>query len=157
MWYIRFICPKSMNHFCFYQFHHIHCITHLLQAKPLDIPVENGKDLDCWLWTLSSCHLRKWIYDLDSGKDREHVCDVPATPRKCAARHHLITVSVSEWGDKMKFSSGSSSSSLASDSLSRKSTLCIYTEVDAPAPPCERVSYSLWKPSFRLNTYIIVP
>ncbi|KAM3966533.1 uncharacterized protein ACR2FA_012071 [Aphomia sociella] len=34
----------------------------------------------------------------------------------------------------MKFSSGSSSSSLASDSLSRKSTLCIYTEVDAPAP-----------------------
>ncbi|XP_053602082.1 putative uncharacterized protein DDB_G0282133 isoform X1 [Plodia interpunctella] len=35
----------------------------------------------------------------------------------------------------MKFSSGSSSSSLASDSLSRKSTLCIYTDVvDAPAP-----------------------
>lgn len=34
----------------------------------------------------------------------------------------------------MKFSSGSSSSSLASDSLSRKSTLCIYTEVDATAP-----------------------
>ncbi|CAG9109911.1 unnamed protein product [Plutella xylostella] len=40
----------------------------------------------------------------------------------------------------MKFSTGSSSSSLASDSLSRKSTLCIYTEIDAPAPPppCER-------------------
>ncbi|KAL0850511.1 hypothetical protein ABMA28_012300 [Loxostege sticticalis] len=42
----------------------------------------------------------------------------------------------------MKFSSGSSSSSLASDSLSRKSTLCIYTEVDAPAPPCERMDSS---------------
>ncbi|KPJ14541.1 hypothetical protein RR48_13612 [Papilio machaon] len=40
----------------------------------------------------------------------------------------------------MKFSTGSSSSSLASDSLSRKSTLCIYAEVDAtmPPPPCER-------------------
>ncbi|XP_023948713.2 uncharacterized protein LOC112053508 [Bicyclus anynana] len=35
----------------------------------------------------------------------------------------------------MKFSTGSSSSSLASDSLSRKSTLCIYTEVDATLPP----------------------
>ncbi|XP_059060331.1 uncharacterized protein LOC131853454 [Achroia grisella] len=34
----------------------------------------------------------------------------------------------------MKFSSGSSSSSLASDSMSRKSTLCIYTEVDGPGP-----------------------
>ncbi|CAG9783259.1 unnamed protein product [Diatraea saccharalis] len=43
----------------------------------------------------------------------------------------------------MKFSSGSSSSSLASDSLSRKSTLCIYTEVDAAAPPhCERMDSS---------------
>nr|XP_021196915.2 LOW QUALITY PROTEIN: putative uncharacterized protein DDB_G0282133 [Helicoverpa armigera] len=44
----------------------------------------------------------------------------------------------------MKFSTGSSSSSLASDSLSRKSTLCIYTEVDAPAmpPPCERMDSS---------------
>ncbi|CAH2068273.1 unnamed protein product, partial [Iphiclides podalirius] len=43
----------------------------------------------------------------------------------------------------MKFSTGSSSSSLASDSLSRKSTLCIYTEVDAtmPPPPCERSSF----------------
>ncbi|XP_049885051.1 general transcriptional corepressor trfA-like [Pectinophora gossypiella] len=42
----------------------------------------------------------------------------------------------------MKFSTGSSSSSLASDSLSRKSTLCIYTEVvDAP-PPCERMDSS---------------
>ncbi|KPI95432.1 hypothetical protein RR46_08891 [Papilio xuthus] len=41
----------------------------------------------------------------------------------------------------MKFSTGSSSSSLASDSLSRKSTLCIYAEVDAtmPPPPCERI------------------
>ncbi|CAK1548109.1 unnamed protein product [Leptosia nina] len=35
----------------------------------------------------------------------------------------------------MKFSTGSSSSSLASDSLSRKSTLCIYTEVDAHTHP----------------------
>ncbi|CAH2239659.1 nuclear transcription factor Y subunit gamma-like [Pararge aegeria] len=35
----------------------------------------------------------------------------------------------------MKFSTGSSSSSLASDSLSRKSTLCIYTEVDTTLPP----------------------
>lgn len=45
------------------------------------------------------------------------------------------------WLADMKFSTGSSSSSLASDSLSRKSTLCIYTEIDAPAPPppCERV------------------
>ncbi|CAK1599429.1 unnamed protein product [Parnassius mnemosyne] len=44
----------------------------------------------------------------------------------------------------MKFSTGSSSSSLASDSLSRKSTLCIYTEVDAtmPPPPCERMDSS---------------
>ncbi|KAL4714619.1 hypothetical protein ACJJTC_019682 [Scirpophaga incertulas] len=44
----------------------------------------------------------------------------------------------------MKFSSGSSSSSLASDSLSRKSTLCIYTEVDVAAmpPPCERMDSS---------------
>ncbi|KAG7303911.1 hypothetical protein JYU34_010824 [Plutella xylostella] len=44
----------------------------------------------------------------------------------------------------MKFSTGSSSSSLASDSLSRKSTLCIYTEIDAPAPPppCERMDSS---------------
>ncbi|RVE53220.1 hypothetical protein evm_002053 [Chilo suppressalis] len=43
----------------------------------------------------------------------------------------------------MKFSSGSSSSSLASDSLSRKSTLCIYTEVDATAAPhCERMDSS---------------
>ncbi|CAH0600788.1 unnamed protein product [Chrysodeixis includens] len=44
----------------------------------------------------------------------------------------------------MKFSTGSSSSSLASDSLSRKSTLCIYTEVDAPTmpPPCERMDSS---------------
>lgn len=44
------------------------------------------------------------------------------------------------WED-MKFSTGSSSSSLASDSLSRKSTLCIYMEADPPpAPLCERVS-----------------
>ncbi|XP_050356022.1 uncharacterized protein LOC126777148 [Nymphalis io] len=43
----------------------------------------------------------------------------------------------------MKFSTGSSSSSLASDSLSRKSTLCIYTEVDATMPPpCERMDSS---------------
>ncbi|KAG6449851.1 hypothetical protein O3G_MSEX006254 [Manduca sexta] len=44
----------------------------------------------------------------------------------------------------MKFSTGSSSSSLASDSLSRKSTLCIYTEVDVPAvmPTCERMDSS---------------
>ncbi|XP_014359339.2 protein PF14_0175 [Papilio machaon] len=44
----------------------------------------------------------------------------------------------------MKFSTGSSSSSLASDSLSRKSTLCIYAEVDAtmPPPPCERMDSS---------------
>lgn len=44
----------------------------------------------------------------------------------------------------MKFSTGSSSSSLASDSLSRKSTLCIYTEVDAPTmpPPSERMDSS---------------
>lgn len=44
----------------------------------------------------------------------------------------------------MKFSTGSSSSSLASDSLSRKSTLCIYTEVDGPVvpPPCERMDSS---------------
>ncbi|XP_045510080.1 uncharacterized protein LOC123705376 isoform X1 [Colias croceus] len=41
----------------------------------------------------------------------------------------------------MKFSTGSSSSSLASDSLSRKSTLCIYTELDAP-PPVERMDSS---------------
>ncbi|XP_045488298.1 uncharacterized protein LOC111000669 isoform X1 [Pieris rapae] len=44
----------------------------------------------------------------------------------------------------MKFSTGSSSSSLASDSLSRKSTLCIYTDLDALAhpPPMERMDSS---------------
>ncbi|XP_032523066.2 general transcriptional corepressor trfA-like [Danaus plexippus] len=44
----------------------------------------------------------------------------------------------------MKFSTGSSSSSLASDSLSRKSTLCIYTEADTTMPPplCERMDSS---------------
>lgn len=42
----------------------------------------------------------------------------------------------------MKFSTGSSSSSLASDSLSRKSTLCIYTEDLPPPPSCERMDSS---------------
>ncbi|KAJ0180952.1 hypothetical protein K1T71_003037 [Dendrolimus kikuchii] len=43
----------------------------------------------------------------------------------------------------MKFSTGSSSSSLASDSLSRKSTLCIYAELDTTAQqPYERMDSS---------------
>ncbi|XP_041973750.1 GATA zinc finger domain-containing protein 7-like [Aricia agestis] len=42
---------------------------------------------------------------------------------------------------RMKFSTGSSSSSLASDTLSRKSTLCIYADVEPP-PPMERMDSS---------------
>lgn len=72
------------------------------------------------------------------------------TRTRVMCRQHHIDVQVDVtwfpnapgWGGTMKFSTGSSSSSLASDSLSRKSTLCIYTEVDAPTmpQPCERVS-----------------
>lgn len=79
-----------------------------------------------------------------------------ATPGKLRAgggtcvmcwQHHIVVQLDVTWRT-MKFSTGSSSSSLASDSLSRKSTLCIYTEVDAPPPPCERVSY--------LSVYLIL-
>ncbi|OWR42674.1 hypothetical protein KGM_208815 [Danaus plexippus plexippus] len=54
----------------------------------------------------------------------------------------------------MKFSTGSSSSSLASDSLSRKSTLCIYTEADTTMPPplCERTSVTNRKYVYPVTT-----
>ena len=85
---------------------------------------------------------RAWLRTEEGG------AKVTRTRVMCRQHHIDVQVDVTwfptapGWGGTMKFSTGSSSSSLASDSLSRKSTLCIYTEVDAPTmpQPCERVS-----------------